>query len=136
MGLKEIFDIKFLKFIFVGVLNTLLGLGLMFLFYHLAHFGYWGSSAASYVLASIFSFFMNKYFTFRKNGKLLKSAVFFSLNIAVCYLLAYLIAKPLTLAALSGTTLTDGVIEQIAMVVGMGLFTLMNYFGQRYVAFK
>jgi putative flippase GtrA len=136
MTLKEVFDVKFLKFIFVGVLNTVIGLTLMFLFYHLGHFGYWGSSATSYVLASIFSFFMNKYFTFQKKSDLLKTAVLFACNIAVCYFIAYLIAKPLTIAILSGTSLAAGTVEQIAMVFGMCLFTILNYFGQRFVAFK
>lgn len=136
MDLRKIFDLKLLKFLFVGILNTILGLTLMFLFYHLAHLGYWGSSAISYILASIFSFFMNKYFTFQKKSALLKTAFLFACNIAVCYFIAYLIAKPLTIVVLSGTSLADSTVEQIAMVFGMGLFTILNYFGQRFVAFK
>ncbi len=58
----------------------------------------------------------------------------FIINISVCYLLAYGIAKPLVAKLLSSMPVT--VQENGAMVVGMGLFVVLNYTGQRYFAFK
>lgn len=132
----EFFDAKFLKFIMVGVINTLFGTLLMFLLYNLAGFGYWGSSAASYILASILSYFLNKRFTFRNKESVIRTALRFSVNIAVCYLLAYSISKPLMEAILSGTSLSKSIVEQISMLFGMCLFTLLNYIGQRFFAFR
>ena len=63
--LKKFFDEKFFKFIIVGVINTLVGMGIMFGLYNLANLkaldsgylfddmGYWISSAANYIIASI-----------------------------------------------------------------------------------
>ena len=63
-----------LKFLLVGVVNTLIGTGTMFLLYNLAHCSYWVSSAANYVVGGIVSFFLNKYFTFRiRHGNGLRS---------------------------------------------------------------
>lgn len=55
-------------------------------------------------------------------------------NIAVCYSLAYGIAKPLASYLLSG--LTVKIQENGAMLIGMTLFVIFNYIGQRYFAFK
>ena len=132
--IKSLFDAKLWKFLLVGVLNTLVGNGLMFLLYNLAHWGYWPSTAVSYILASIMSFFLNRYFTFKYKGKGWKVVFRFALNIAVCYLLAYGIAQPLMRWLLSGASET--VRDNIAMVTGMCLFVGFNYLGQRFFAFR
>ena len=59
--MKSFFDIKFLKFICVGVINTLVGTGVMFLAYNIWGLGYWISSAANYVVGSIVSYILNKH---------------------------------------------------------------------------
>ncbi|PYF07583.1 GtrA family protein [Ureibacillus chungkukjangi] len=132
--LFNLLDAKFWKFIIVGVINTIVGTAIMFGFYNFLHFSYWTSSAANYILTSILSFFLNKYFTFQHKGSSWKSALRFAVNIAVCYLLAYGIAKPVTLLVLADTG--QRLQENVAMFVGMVLFTLLNYIGQRFFAFK
>ena len=92
--MKNIIDKKLLKFILVGIVNTLVGTAIMFGLYNLAGCSYWVSSAANYVIGSILSYVLNKKFTFRHRGQIAQSALRFTGNIAVCYLLAYGIAKP------------------------------------------
>ena len=58
----------------------------------------------------------------------------FALNVAVCWLLAYGLAKPLVLWALSGREVW--IQENVAMLVGMCLYTALNYLGQRFFAFR
>ena len=142
--IRKFFDIKFWKFILVGILNTVEGNGLMFLFYNftpikdldgvIASGGYWTSSALGYIIGSVVSYLLNKNFTFKNKEKGIKPILKFSLNIAVCYILAYGIAKPVALWILSGQSET--VQTNIAMLVGMCLFVAFNYIGQRFFAFK
>ena len=106
----------------------------MFLLYNLAHWSYWLSSAANYVLGGVVSFFLNKYFTFRKREWSWKQAGRFAINVAVCWLLAYGLAKPLVLAVLEGRPVW--LQENGAMAVGMCLYTALNYLGQRFFAFR
>jgi len=150
--LKKFFDEKLLKFMLVGVLNTVVGTAIMFSFYNVLHLGYYVSSAANYILTSIMSFFLNKYFTFKSRGHMAKSALKFAINIIVCYVLAYGIAKPAAAFLLSKLPADlmnpikdflcqflsgDKAIEEnIAMLVGMVLFVVFNYAGQRFFAFK
>ena len=85
--------------------------------YNLAHWSYWLSSAANYLLGGIVSFFLNKYFTFRKREWSWGQAVRFAVNVAACWLLAYGLAKPLVLQLLAGRSLW--LQENAAMLVGM-----------------
>ncbi|MDO4833934.1 MAG: GtrA family protein [Bacillota bacterium] len=122
------------RFVIVGIINTLTGCGIMFSMYNLAGCSYWLSSAANYVLTSILSYFLNKRFTFRHRGDLTGSALRFAVNIAVCYFLAFGIAKPLTMWLLDGCSVR--IQENTAMFAGMCFFTVFNYSGQRFFAFR
>ena len=55
--LRGLIDRRLAKFLLVGVINTLVGTAIMFGLYNLAHYSYWVSSAANYILTSILSFF-------------------------------------------------------------------------------
>lgn len=146
--LKNFFDIKFWKFILVGVLNTIVGTGLQFLLYNLTALntlretGVLIASAVSYILASIMSYFLNKYFTFKNKEKGIKPVLKFTVNIAVCYGIAYGIAIPLInrLCDMWQLTMFGWSVETFAanfsMVVGSCLFVACNYIGQRFFAFK
>ncbi len=125
-----------LKFLVIGVFNTAVGTFLMFLFYNFFKMGYWGSSAASYFIASIFSFLLNKKITFKNNETFRKTTPKFFINIAVCYTAAYLIAKPITEYLLNSINIEKiEIVEQIALLFGICLFTAMNFIGQKYFVF-
>lgn len=132
--MKKIIDKTTVKFLLVGVVNTLVGTGVMFLLYNLAGVNYWVSSAANYIAGSVVSYFLNKYFTFKNTEKSLKQILVFILNICLCYFLAYGIAKPVAEYLLSSASLS--LKENVAMLAGSGLFVVFNYFGQRFIVFK
>ncbi len=140
--LRALLDPTLFRFILVGLINTAVGYGVMFGLYNLAGLhtwgdtGYWISSAANYIIGSIVSFFLNKHFTFRNQEKGLGVVLRFALNIAVCWALAYGIAKPVTVWALSNTGWSDQIQGNLSMLVGSGLFVFLNYFGQRFFAFR
>jgi putative flippase GtrA len=140
--LKKLFDPTFFRFLLVGCVNTLVGYGVMFGLYNLAGLhrwgdtGYWLSSAANYVVGSVVSFFLNKHFTFRNQEKGAGVVLRFVVNITVCYLLAYGLAKPAAAWVLGGLGLSDQLQGNLTMLGGSGLFVLLNYFGQRFFAFK
>lgn len=123
-----------IRFIIVGVVNTLFGTAIMFVFYNVFHLSYWISSASNYFFGSILSYFLNKGYTFRYGKTDFKSIFRFTVNILVCYLLAYGIAKPVMRHLLSGYSLS--IQENVSMMLGMVLFVGLNYLGQRYFAFK
>lgn len=143
--LSAFFDKRFLKFCLVGVANTLFGTAVMYGAYNLipwlalgfsagSDWPYWLSSAANYVFGSILSYFLNKYYTFKAKNGGARQVLRFALNIAVCWLVAYGAAKPLVLRLMENASATAR--DNIAMLVGMALFTALNYLGQRFFAFR
>ena len=134
MKKPKVIDKTFIKFIIVGVINTIFGTAVMFTFYNLFHFDYWISSAANHFFGSILSYFLNKYYTFQYHKRSWKVIMKFTVNILVCYFVAYGVAKPLTLYILSSQPKV--IQENVAMAVGMCLFVVLNYAGQRFWAFK
>lgn len=130
---KKLFD-EMVHFGIVGVINTVAGFILIMLFYNAFHWNYWIASGTSYIVGSIFSYFANKRFTFKAEGGDSNYAVRFAVNIAVCYFLAYGIAKPLVRYVLNGYP--QVVVENIAIVIGMGMFIVFNFIGQKFLVFK
>ena len=132
--LLALIDVKLLKFIAVGLLNTAADAGLSFLLINLTDLNMWWCTAIPCAIASVLSYFLNKHFTFKNTEKGLGPVFRFAVNIAACYLLAYGIAIPLMEWVLSAAdpTLRDN----LTKVAGMCLFTGFNYIGQRLFAFK
>lgn len=130
----KLIDKTTFKFLLVGVFNTIVGTGTMFLMYNLFHFNYWLSSASNYVVGSIVSYVLNKHFTFKSKKKTTKSILLFIVNISVCYLVAYGIAKPLSIKIMGA--FDDKIKDNVAMLVGMCLFVILNYIGQRFIVFR
>ena len=144
--LKQFFDIKFFKFILVGIINTIVGMGLQFVFYNV--FGWeqydWGVILASFLgnfIGSIVSYFLNKYFTFKNKEKGWKPAVRFTLNIAVCLLIRMGVATGVSALskAMSWTVFGMDVntfAGYLSWAVGACVFVACNYIGQRFFAFR
>lgn len=132
--IKKWLDFTTIKFIIVGIINTVVGTSVMFILYNVFSVGYWMSSAANYIIGSIVSYFLNKYFTFQNREKSFKQIILFVINISLCYPIAYGVAKPMVAFILK--QYNEQIQGNVSMLVGMGLFVILNYFGQRLVVFR
>ena len=135
MNGKTIASHSFVRFLLVGVLNTALSAVLMFLLYDGFQMSYWPSTAIAYAAGAAVSFFLNFRFTFKSDANPVLSALRFAVNVAVCYVLAYSLAQPLVNSIFAGI-LTPEWSERVAMAAGMGIYTILNYLGQRFFAFR
>ena len=149
--LLKLVDIKLLKFFLVGVTNTVVGWVIMFGLHNVFGVEEKIASAANYILVSILSYFLNKYFTFRNTEKGWGPVLRFALNIAVCWALSWTVTELLTWAlptipdltapgvapewmpSLVRTYLTQG---NARLLVSSVLFSTFNYLGQRLFTFR
>ena len=122
---------SFFRFLLVGVGNTLLSLVLMFL---LEDLGYWPSTAIAYVAGAVMSFFLNRRFTFHSKANMKLAAIKFAVNVAVCYVLGYGLAR-LLIPTPELTAIPLIFFDRLRKLVGMGLYTVFNYLGQRFFVF-
>ena len=118
----------------VGVVNTLVGIAVMFFCFNVLAWSYWVSSALNYMVGSIVSYLLNKRYTFQQKGNDWHTVWKFIVNVSVCYVLAYGLAKPFVAWMLSGVT--TNIQGNAALFVGMVLFVGFNYIGQRFWAFS
>lgn len=129
---------QLITFGMIGVSNTAISAIGMLVLYNSMGFGYWGSSAFMYVLGSIWSFFMNRRFTFHSTENIGKQGIRFFANVVTCYVVAYWLAPYLIELVLQFfvRSFAKEVKEQIAMMLGMILFTVMNFIGQKIIVFS
>lgn len=130
--MRKLFDNTFVKFVIVGVINTIVGTAVMFLLYW-AGAGYWFSSAANYIVGSIVSYFLNKYYTFKESKRSPWQILWFSVHIGICYFLSHGVAKPIATELMPEFSLEMQ--ESVAMLIAMGIFVILNYLGQKYIIF-
>lgn len=131
--MKQESYIQAIKFLIVGIINTIVGYGVMFFTYNLLHWNYWIASAANYIMGSICSFFLNKYFTFQAKNFNKKEIIKFIICILFCYSIGYGIARPIIRLIFQQANLS--LQDNLAMIFGSGIFTVLNFFGQKFFVF-
>ena len=128
------FIMEVIHFGMVGVINTLMGWVIMAVLYNLIHMNYWLSSGISYFIGSVFSYHANGKLTFKVENKDKWLPWRFALNIIVCYLAAFGAAQPLVRYLLASQPAV--IVDNVAMVLGMCIFIVMNFFGQKLFVFR
>lgn len=128
------FIMEVIHFGMVGVINTFMGWVIMAVLYNLIHMNYWLSSGISYFIGSVFSYYANSKVTFKVEHKDKWLPWRFALNIIVCYLAAFGVAQPLVEKVLAAQPKV--IVDNVAMILGMGIFIVMNFFGQKLFVFR
>ena len=126
---------SFVRFLLVGLGNTLLSAMLMLALYNGLGVPPVVSSAIAYVAGAIMSFFLNRFYTFHSQERFWRSAVKFAINVAVLWTITTPLLQPWAAAQLSGLV---GVrmANNLSLIGCMGIYTVLNYLGQRFFAFR
>jgi len=119
----------FIRFLLVGLMNTIVGLSSIFLFLHAVGLSYWLSTFLGNSVGAIVSYLLNRRFTFNSNATFGRSIPLFILVILSCYFLSYSASKFIVGFILLPYT------NEIAVLLGTGLYTMLNYFGQKHIVF-
>ncbi|MNP17943.1 GtrA-like protein [compost metagenome] len=126
----------FIKFLLVGVLNTAVGLSTIFLLLNLLDFNYWISTFMGNSIGAIVSYCLNKRFTFNSNVSNREAFWKFVSVIVLCYLISYT-ASYILFDILIGELIHDVALRSnFTALIGAGIYTLLNYIGQKYFVFK
>lgn len=127
---------QFVRFLMVGVANTIVGLSVMYLLLHLAGLSYWTSTFLGNSVGAVVSFFLNRSFTFRSQSSVFKSMLRFVAVILFCYFVSYTLGRNLVDWMLSNSGLTSGIKTDIAVLISTGFYTVLNYLLQKIFVFK
>ena len=137
----KVFDSTIIKFIIVGVVNTVVGWVAMFLsLWLLTKMGanhtisYWIPSGVNIVVGSIVSYILNKHFTFQSNSTGEEDIGECIIYLLMGCVVGYGIAQPIAKLIFKHAGVM--VLKIISLLSGSILFTIINYFGQRFWVFK
>ncbi|NEY70864.1 GtrA family protein [Bacillus mesophilus] len=126
----------FIRFLLVGVINTLVGLSIIFILLELT-LNYWFATFVGNSVGAAVSFFLNRMFTFKSSVSIQRGIPTFTLTILVCYFGSYATGKWLVMLAGPPSLLPIFISEQdLAVLLGAALYTLSNYLGQKYFVFS
>lgn len=130
---------EFIRFLMIGILNTLVGLSCIYLFFNIFHFNYWFSTSIGNLIGGICSFFLNRSFTFKVRKWALSQILKFTLVTILSYFASYYLGYHLIFLlqdAKKNMILNTVGIGNISILIASGLYTLFNYFGHKYYTFN
>ncbi|MGN8843168.1 GtrA family protein [Niallia sp. Sow4_A1] len=128
-------DKSFFKFLVVGLMNTFIGLSIIYLCLNAFHFDYWLATFSGNAVGACVSYVLNKRFTFKSNAAFGSSGLRFIVVILASYLLAYKAGLVFVEMLLGEWTIFFSYTDEIAVLFGSGFYTLLNYAGQKYFVF-
>lgn len=135
--IKALLTGSFVRFLLVGLFNTLVGLSASFAFFNLLHLNYWVSTFTGNTIGAVVSYALNRTFTFRSTASVGSSWWKFAVVILSCYGLSYGISWLLAEAAGSFLpNLREEWLHNAAILVGNGIYTIGNYLGHKYFTFR
>lgn len=133
-------QLRFLKYMIVGGMNTLVTLAVIFVCKSLLDMNPYLSNAFGYVAGVTNSFLWNRSWVFQSSGNMGAEAIKFLIGFGICYLLQLLFVwststfSPLGAMEwdICGFTLSG---YGVATLLGMCIYTLCNFIYNRRVAF-
>jgi putative flippase GtrA len=126
----------FVRFILVGMINTMVGLSVIYLLLHVGGLSYWMSTFLGNAVGAIVSFFLNRSFTFKSQSSVSKSMLRFAAVILFCYVISYSIGRNVVEFLLSNSGLLSSIKTDIAVFISTGLYTVLNYLCQKFIVFN
>lgn len=128
---------SFTKFLLVGIINTLLGLSIMFTCLNIFEWSYWISTLIGNSSGALISYLLNRKFTFQSKVPYTKGASRFILVIIICYFLAFSISEGVSKSFLVKSSYSPLLSQnELSILLGSCLYTILNYLGQKYFVFK
>lgn len=132
---------QFMRYLFVGVINTVVTLAVIYLCKSVLEINQWVSNAIGYVAGLINSFVWNKNWVFKSHHGAVAEAIKFGIGFLICYgiqlLVTWFLVTPMALGAIIWNfgfgSLTG---YALATVMGMGVYTMCNFVYNRLVTFK
>lgn len=122
---KTIFQL--VKFVIVGLTNTAITMAAIFILWELFKVNRYAANGIGYLLGFLNSFLLNKLWTFKSKNPPLREFLFFLLIFAISYLIQLGSLYCLEIVGLNA---------RVATVLGMGVYTCVNFVGNRLFTFK
>lgn len=128
---------EFMRFLLVGLLNTIIGMGLMLFLKNGMEWPFWYATFIGNTVGAAVSFLMNRTFTFKSRVPIQVGAPRFIAVVLTCYLFSFSFSWMIT-GIMNSFTIGRLFIDtdNLAILLGSIIYTLANYIGQKSLVFK
>lgn len=127
----------FLRFLLVGILNTLIGLSIMFILLNLFSWSYWLATFTGNSIGAVISYILNRSFTFNSTVGASEGIPRFITVIAFCYVVSYSVsgaaANLIEIPEWASRVVSS---KELGILMGTILYTTTNYLGQKGFVFR
>ena len=130
--MRNVIHHSIIRYVLVGILNTLCGVGLILVFLHVLNWGYWSSTLLGNGMAMILSYHLNARWTFKTKKRNINGFIVFLGVSVIVYGIAYLI--PLFFWGLIFTNVPS--VKTISALSGSFLYTVFSYLVHRIITFR
>ncbi|MGC4377731.1 GtrA family protein [Fictibacillus sp. Mic-4] len=128
---------SFIRFLIVGVINTFVGMSMMFLLLHEGGMSYWPSTVTGHLIGACTSYLLNRSFTFKNRESMSKTVFPFMFVVSSCYIFSYYFGIHFAeWLFMSISRLPVTYREDAAILFGTILYTITNYAGQKAIVFS
>jgi putative flippase GtrA len=121
-------EVQLLKFSLVGLINTTVGLGTIYLAMHVISMDYVSANLSGYAVGIFVAYLLNRSWTFPYSGSWQRSLARWVLVVAFAY--------SLNLAVIVVLHKGVGMGPYIVQIAGIAVYTLTAFLGARYFAFS
>lgn len=133
--MKKFLQSEIFRYLLVGGSNTCICWVLSFLLPY-AGLGYWVISAITMVFGAVYTYLLNRKYTFQRGDIAHKKAMpKFILNISICYVLSYVLLKPLLNRIAPPDFLSMEMWTGVTLIIANVVYIVLNYVGQKFFAF-
>lgn len=122
-----------IRYILIGVLNTIIGISVILLLLEVFNLSYWSSTFIGNSVGAGASYFLNRNFTFKSNVENKKGMLLFTIVLLVSYFIAYPIGYHFLFESIFQSNLIG---KELSVLLSACLYTLINYLGQKYITFR
>jgi putative flippase GtrA len=124
----------FIKFLLVGSINTLIGMGMMFLLKLILGWPYWIATFSGNLIGAAVSFLLNRSFTFNSKVTMGKGIARFAAVIFICYVISFSAGRMIASIIMTNEKMITA--DSLAIFIGSVIYTLLNYLGQKKLVFN
>lgn len=126
----------FIKFLLVGILNTVVGLSMMLLLNKGLSWPYWHATFTGNTTGALVSYLLNKTFTFKSKVTIQAGVPKFVIVVLATYFISFSLSQRITETMSPLITFMRMETDTIAILLGSIIYTITNYMGQKTIVFR
>jgi len=136
---KGFFTKETLIYLIVGLTNTAIGWIETYIYNNFFHWGYWVTSIVVFVIGLIFTFVLNRKYTFQSDAPLKELLPKYLLEVFICFVTAYGLGKVILdwfFSSVWKLNLSVDMLDTVKGILANCAYIALNYIGQKFFVFR